>query len=97
VSGSDGAAGLRLDKYLWFARLAKSRSLAQGWVKAGEVAVNGRVIDRSSCVVRVGDVITLPRGPRHRQQIRVLALAERRGAANQAALLYAGPQIRPSD
>jgi ribosome-associated heat shock protein Hsp15 len=88
VTGTDGAApGLRLDKYLWFARLTRSRGLAQAIAAAGHVRISGRVTDRAHAVVRVGDVLTLPLHGRVRV-LRVTALPARRGPAAAARLCY---------
>lgn len=78
---------LRIDKYLWFARLAKDRSVAQKMAEAGFIRVNGRRIDRSHAAIRPGDLITFPYGARVRI-VRVLSLPHRRGAAAEAASLY---------
>ena len=51
---------LRLDKFLWFARLAKTRSVAQGLAESGHVRINGRAVDRAHCPVRPGNVVGLP-------------------------------------
>jgi ribosome-associated heat shock protein Hsp15 len=84
---------LRIDKWLWFARFCKSRSLAQSWIEAGEVSVNGAIIDKSSQMVRIGDLIEMPRGKDFRHRVLVLDLAERRGPATDAALLYRSVEI----
>lgn len=80
-------ATLRIDKWLWFARFYKTRSLAALVVTAGEVSVNGAVIAKTSAVVRVGDELVLPTGKR-RRRVTVLALGERRGPAPEAQALY---------
>ncbi len=80
--------GLRIDKWLWFARFAKSRSLAAAWVEAGEVLLNGQPARKASALVRVGDELDLPMGRRLRRRVRVLALGERRGPAPEAQGLY---------
>jgi ribosome-associated heat shock protein Hsp15 len=85
--------GLRIDKWLWFARFCKSRSLAQNWVAAGEVSVNGVVVEKCNCLVKVGDRVEMPRGPRLRHLVQVLALAERRGGAPEAETLYESLRI----
>lgn len=82
-----GQSCLRIDKYLWFARLAKDRSVAQKMAEAGYIRLNGRRIERSHAPVRAGDLITFPYGERVRI-VRVLVLPHRRGAAGEAALLY---------
>jgi len=79
---------LRIDKYLFFARFCKSRNLAQSWIEAGEVLLNGLTVSKCNSMVRPGDRIELPRGRRQRQLIEVTALAERRGSAPDAQILY---------
>ncbi|MEZ5655622.1 MAG: RNA-binding S4 domain-containing protein [Sphingobium sp.] len=81
------APTLRIDKYLWFARLAKSRSVAQQMAERGIMRVNGRRIDRAHSPVRAGDLITLVHGDQIRV-VRVLALPQRRGPASEARLCY---------
>jgi len=84
---------LRIDKWLWFARFCKSRSLAQNWIESGEVRLNGAVVDKSNCLVKIGDRVEMPRGARLRHEVEVLGLAEKRGGAPEAALLYRSLQI----
>jgi ribosome-associated heat shock protein Hsp15 len=87
-------SGLRIDKWLWFARFCKSRSLAQNWILAGEVTLNGAVVEKANSLVKIGDLIEMPRGARHRHLVEVLALAERRGSAPEAQCLYQSVTIR---
>lgn len=86
------APGLRIDKLLWFLRLAGDRNTAQAMAQTGHVRLNGRRIERASAVVRSGDVLVLPppAGSMHGRVrvIEVLALPERRGPASEAALCY---------
>src|SRR3546814_4342199 len=82
-----GAEVQRIDKYLWFARLAKNRSVAQDMAETGHIRVNGRRIERAHASGRRGDLITFPHG-RHVRVVRVLELAKRRGPASEAAQLY---------
>jgi len=49
----------RLDKWLWFARFAKTRTLAAKLVTDGFVRLNGQRTDNAAKAVAVGDVITL--------------------------------------
>lgn len=79
---------LRIDKWLWFARLSKSRSLAAAWCVAGEVTLNGMAVTKPAQLLRPGDAVVVPAGPRRRRQVRVLALATRRGPAPEARILY---------
>jgi ribosome-associated heat shock protein Hsp15 len=81
-------SGLRIDKFLWFARFCKSRNLAQNWIEAGEVRLNGAVVDKCNASVKIGDRIEMPRGPRLRHEVEVLELAEKRGGAPEAQALY---------
>jgi ribosome-associated heat shock protein Hsp15 len=80
--------GLRIDKWLWFARFCKSRSLAQNWIEAGEVRLNGAVVDKCNCLIKIGDRIEMPRGARLRHEVEVLGLADKRGGAPEAQELY---------
>jgi ribosome-associated heat shock protein Hsp15 len=81
-------SGLRIDKWLWFARFCKSRNLAQTWIDAGEVKLNGVVVEKSNSLVKAGDRIEMPRGLRLRHEVEVLGLAEKRGGAPEAQQLY---------
>jgi ribosome-associated heat shock protein Hsp15 len=56
------SVGIRIDRLLYFLRLAKSRSLAHSWVEAGHIRVNGHRIYKTSVPVIPGDRVTLPRG-----------------------------------
>ena len=78
---------LRLDKFLWFVRLAPSRSSAQALAERGIIRLNGRRIERAHAPVRIGDLITLPHGNIIRV-VRVERLPERRGPAVEAQLCY---------
>jgi ribosome-associated heat shock protein Hsp15 len=77
---------MRVDKWLWVARLAKTRSAAAEAVSGGKVHVNGRAV-KPSREGAPGDELEITRGP-VRQTVVVRALAERRGPASEAALLY---------
>lgn len=77
----------RLDKWLWFARFAKSRTLAAGLIADGFVRINGRLADSPAKPVSLGDAITLALN-RSTLVVRVLALGERRGPAVEARRLY---------
>ena len=77
----------RIDKWLWFARFAKSRSIAQKLVTGGKVRVNRDKIDQSSRLVRPGDVLTLSL-ERQVRVVKILDPGTRRGPAPEAQLLY---------
>ena len=78
---------LRLDKWLWYARFFKTRSLASEVCNAGQLRVGGGIVSKAHQKVRVGDVLTFPQG-RHIRVVKVLALATRRGPAPEAQALY---------
>ena len=83
----DGQARQRIDKWLFFARLRKSRSLAAKSVEAGDISINGVKIRQPSHAVRPGDVIALALD-RHDMVVKVLQSGERRGPYEEARLLY---------
>lgn len=79
--------GMRLDKWLWFARLSPSRTTASALCKSRRLRVDGRVVDRAGAIVRPGSVLVFPKG-NEIIAVRVEALAERRGPYAEAKLLY---------
>ena len=81
------AARLRLDKFLWFARIVKTRSAAQALAEQGRLRINGRVIDRSHAPVGVGDVLSFALHGKVRV-LKIEALPARRGPPADARLLY---------
>lgn len=81
------ALTLRLDKWLWFARLTRTRSLAARLCASGCVSVGGHAATKPHHPVRVGDVVTVDL-PQYRRVLIVRALGERRGPAVAARLLY---------
>jgi ribosome-associated heat shock protein Hsp15 len=77
----------RIDKWLWHARIVKTRTSAAGLVSGGHVRVNsGRVVTPSH-PVKVGDVLTIALDRRIRVW-KVADFSERRGDANAARSLY---------
>lgn len=77
-------SALRLDKFLWFARIAKTRTAAQAIVEKGRIRIDGRVAERTSTPVKIGSVLTFALQDRVRV-LRVEALPARRGPAPEAA------------
>ena len=77
----------RIDKWLWHARMVRTRSAAAALAGSGHVRLNGRRIDAASRGVRVGDVITLALD-RSVRILKVTGFTERRGAYETARLLY---------
>lgn len=79
--------GLRIDKWLWFARLTKSRSAAQHLCASRYLRLDGRVIDRASALVRAGSVVSFPRNDEV-VVVRVEGLADARRPFVEASRLY---------
>ena len=88
----------RIDKWLWHARVVRTRTDAAALAASGRVRLNGVRVDAASRVVKPGDVLTiaLDRGVR---LLRVLRFAQRRGGAEAGRMLYeelsSGPSARP--
>jgi ribosome-associated heat shock protein Hsp15 len=81
------ADSLRLDKFLWFARIVKTRALAQGMAENGRIRIGGRVVDRAHAPVKAGDVLSFAQRGAVRV-LRVEALPVRRGPPAEARSLY---------
>lgn len=77
----------RLDKWLFFSRTVKTRSLAAKLVEGSKVRVNRVKIDKSSYPIKVGDVLTI-RLERSVVVYKVAGFGVRRGPAAEARLLY---------
>ncbi|KAA2237105.1 RNA-binding S4 domain-containing protein [Salinarimonas soli] len=77
----------RLDKWLWYARFARTRSMAARLVTDGYVRVNGQRCENAAKALAVGDVVTVA-APHGTAAVRVIDLGERRGSATQARELY---------
>ncbi|MBW2528232.1 MAG: RNA-binding S4 domain-containing protein, partial [Deltaproteobacteria bacterium] len=86
-SGADaGLPEVRIDKWLWAARLYKTRSLATRACASGHVKCNGSSV-KASKPVHPGDRLEAltPGGPRI---VVVVALRDKRGPAAVARALY---------
>jgi ribosome-associated heat shock protein Hsp15 len=81
------AARQRIDRWLWHARLVRTRGAAAALAGGGFVRINGARIDAPGRMVRTGDVITIALDRRVRV-VKVLGFVERRGPAGSAAALY---------
>ena len=81
------AESLRLDKFLWFARIVKTRGLAQQLAEEGRMRIAGRIVTQAHAPVRIGDVLSFALRGRVRI-IRVEHLPQRRGPPAEARLLY---------
>ena len=82
------ADSIRLDKFLWFARIVKTRSFAQAMAEQGHLRMDGRAIDRAAAPVRVGNILTFATHHGEIRTIRVEALPVRRGPPNEAQGCY---------
>ncbi|MDH5748145.1 MAG: RNA-binding S4 domain-containing protein [Rhodospirillales bacterium] len=78
----------RLDQWLWYARFFKSRSLATKFCATGKLRVNKTPVSKPHHGLRIGDVLTFPKGDDIRV-IEVRDLGRRRGPATEARTLYA--------
>jgi ribosome-associated heat shock protein Hsp15 len=77
----------RLDRWLWFARVTKSRSLAAGLIADGKVRVNRARVTKPSQTIKIDDVVTIA-VHRHVRVLRMRDPGVRRGPAQEAVLLY---------
>ncbi len=77
----------RLDKWLWCARFASTRTACAEMAESGLLRINRQPTDKPHAKVRVGDVLTLPLYSGVRV-VQVQALAARRGGAPEAQTLY---------
>ncbi|WP_293867238.1 RNA-binding S4 domain-containing protein [uncultured Alsobacter sp.] len=83
----DPAERQRLDKWLVYARFARTRSMATDLVEGGRVRVNGQRVTNTSRLVGPGDVLTMAL-PHATKVVRILGAAERRGSFPDAQQLY---------
>lgn len=87
TTSTEPADKLRLDRWLFFSRLVKSRSLAAKMIENGQVRVNGEKTHQAKRAVGPGDVLTvaLPPGVKI---VKLVACGSRRGPASEAQTLY---------
>ena len=81
------APALRLDKWLWHARLFRTRRLATRYVETGRLRVDGEKTAKPHFSIRGGEVLTFPLG-KHIRVIRILRLSDGRAPAGEARSLY---------
>ena len=87
MSSLPADGGLRIDKWLWYARFFKTRSAATKMVASNKLRLNGEVMGKPHRQIQIGQTLTFPQA----SQIRVIqidALSTRRGPATEAATLY---------
>ncbi|MFM9979081.1 MAG: RNA-binding S4 domain-containing protein [Sphingomonadaceae bacterium] len=80
--------GMRLDRFLWFARLCPSRRVARDLVAEGHLRIDGRAVTKPSTIVRIGTVLTFPTPGGRVAIVRIEALPVRRGPAAEARATY---------
>lgn len=85
---ASGGGSIRLDRYLWFARIVSSRKFAQAMASAGTLRIDGRAVDRPAAPVRVGNVLAFVTHGGRVRVLRVESLPVRRGPPSEAATLY---------
>jgi ribosome-associated heat shock protein Hsp15 len=79
--------GQRIDRWLWHARVVRTRALAAELAESGHVRLNGQRIKAPARTVREGDVLTI--GLHNKVKVlRVVGFAERRGDSESAVKLY---------
>ncbi|XCX38421.1 S4 domain-containing protein [Kozakia baliensis] len=79
----------RLDLWLWYTRVARQRRDCVTLIERGKIRINRQPTSKPHAKVHVGDVLTLPGNAAPNVRVwRVLDLGERRGSAQDAALLY---------
>jgi ribosome-associated heat shock protein Hsp15 len=78
---------MRIDRFLFFIRLVKSRTLAQRVIDEGHVRIDGKRVEKTSEDVRVGSIVALPLHDRVRI-LKVLSLPTCRGPAQEARACF---------
>ncbi|HEX7655681.1 MAG TPA: S4 domain-containing protein [Sphingomonas sp.] len=85
---SEGPVTMRLDRFLWHARIVKTRPFAQALAGSGHLRIDGRVVDRAAAPVRIGNVLTFADHHGRVRVLRVAALPRRRGPVAEAQACY---------
>lgn len=79
--------GQRIDRWIWHARVVRTRSLAADLAESGQVRINGQRVNAPARMVRAGDVLTIALHSSVKV-LRVIGFAERRGSAREIVPLY---------
>ena len=77
---------VRIDKWLWAARFFKTRNMAKTAIEGGKIHCGGQRV-KVAKEIAVGELLTIRQGF-DKREIRVIALADKRRGASEAALLY---------
>ena len=95
VANRTGRAPVRLDKWLWYARFFKTRSLATKLISSGKLRINGEVTSKPHRQAQIGQVLTFAQGA-YIRVIRIDEIGKCRGPAAEAARLYTDLDHRPA-
>lgn len=79
---------MRIDRFLWFARIVKTRGIAQAMAASGHLRIDGCAIDKPAAGVRVGCIIAFATPGGRVRALRVEALPMRRGPPEEARACY---------
>ncbi len=79
---------MRLDRFLWFARLSASRSFAQSLATSGHLRIDGRAVTKPAALVRVGHTLTFATHRGDVRVVRIASLPKRRGPPAEARTCY---------
>jgi ribosome-associated heat shock protein Hsp15 len=79
---------MRLDRFLWHARIVKTRGFAQALASAGHLRIDGRAVDRPAAPVKIGNILTFATHGGTVRAIRIEALPARRGPPAEAHACY---------
>jgi ribosome-associated heat shock protein Hsp15 len=84
----DARAEMRIDRFLWFARIVRSRGDGQAMARGGHLRLSGRTVDKPAACVRPGDILTFATRGGQVRAIRIEALPVRRGPPMEASACY---------
>jgi ribosome-associated heat shock protein Hsp15 len=87
TDGDPGRLAQRLDKWLWHARIVKTRSVAAQLIAQGKFKINRERVIKPAAMLKAGDVITMAIHGRVRV-LQIVGFSERRGPAPEARALY---------
>ena len=85
--GLKSVVPVRLDKWLWYARFFKTRSLATKFISSGKLRIDGNIVNKPHRQAQIGCVLTFILGE-HTRVIKILDFGIRRGPAPEAQALY---------
>jgi len=85
---ADARAEMRIDRFLWFARIVRSRGDGQAMARSGHLRLSGRTVDKPAACVRPGDILTFATRTGNVRAIRVESLPQRRGPPDEASACY---------